>query len=63
MEVDHIVEIGGVNSFNGDWNEMISRVMPRPVSKYLQALCCFCHARKTNNYMNAKSQWKRKSNK
>lgn len=60
MEVDHIVEIGGVTSFNGDWNEMISKVMPRPVSKHLQALCVFCHTRKTRNYLAASVQWERK---
>lgn len=60
MEVDHIVEIGGATSFNGDWNEMIFKIMPRPVKEHLQALCIFCHARKTKNYMNARDQWKRK---
>lgn len=60
MEVDHIVEIGGVTSFNGDWNEMISKIMPRPVSEHLQALCQWCHLRKTRNFMNAQKQWRRK---
>lgn len=61
MEVDHKVEIGGIASFNGDWNDMISRVMPRPVGQHLQALCVFCHARKTRNYMSASGQWERKT--
>jgi len=60
MEVDHKVEIGGVTSFNGDWNEMISKVFPRPVSEHLQCLCIACHQRKTQNFMNAAVQWVRK---
>lgn len=60
MEVDHIVEIGGVTSFNGDWNEMIDKIMPRPVSKRLACLCIWCHQKKTKNYMGAQKQWKRK---
>lgn len=60
MEVDHKVEIGGVTSFNGDWNEMVAKVLPRPVQDHLQALCVWCHARKTKNYMAASSQWERK---
>lgn len=60
MEVDHIVEIGGVGSFNGDWNDMIARIMPRPVSEHLQCLCVACHQRKTKNFMNAAVQWVRK---
>ena len=60
MEVDHIVEIGGVTSFNGDWNEMIFKIMPRPAEKHLQVLCVWCHKKKTQNYLNAAEQWKRK---
>lgn len=60
LEVDHIVEIGGVTSFNGDWNEMIRKIMPRPVSEHLQAICIVCHTRKTKNFMNASKQWERK---
>lgn len=61
MEVDHIVEIGGVTSFNGDWNETIGRIFPRPVTDHLQALCIPCHLRKTNQYNSARTKWKRKN--
>lgn len=61
MEVDHKVEIGGVSSFNGDWNEMIFKIMPRPVADHLQTLCIPCHMRKTRNFMNAAVQWTRKT--
>lgn len=60
MEVDHISEIGGVTSFDGDWNAMIARIYARPVSEKLQALCCVCHSKKTKNFMNAAVQWVRK---
>lgn len=60
LEVDHIIEIGGVTSFNGDWNEMISKIMPRPVCDHLQALCLACHMRKTNKYTSANLKYKRK---
>ena len=60
VEVDHINEIGGVTSFNGDWNEMIFKIMPRPVKDHLQVLCVACHLRKTNAYMAAPKKWKRK---
>lgn len=60
MEVDHIVEIGGVTSFNGDWNEMIARIFPRPVEKHLQALCGPCHLKKTLKFTSARTLWKRK---
>lgn len=60
MEVDHIVEIGGATSFNGDWNEMIRKIFPRPVKDHLQALCVFCHLRKTKNFMSAQGQWERR---
>ena len=60
MEVDHKVEIGGVSAFDGDWNVMIAKIMPRPVSEHLQALCIPCHMRKTRNFMNAAVQWERK---
>lgn len=60
MEVDHIKEIGGVTSFNGDWNEMIFKIMPRPVSEFLQVLCIACHMKKTGAFNSAQSRWKRK---
>jgi len=60
MEVDHIKEIGGISEFRGDWNEVISRVFPRPVGEHLQALCVPCHARKTAAYNSARSRYKRK---
>ena len=60
VEVDHIIEIGGVSSFNGDWNEMISKIMPRPVYKHLQVLCVYCHLKKTQKYNSARDRWKRK---
>jgi len=60
MEVDHIIEIGGVTSFNGDWNEMIDKIMPRPVNKRLQCLCKWCHLKKTKRWASAANQWKRK---
>lgn len=60
LEVDHIEEIGGVTSFNGDWNEMLDRLFPRPIKKRMQALCISCHMRKTNLYNSARSKWKRK---
>lgn len=60
MEVDHIVEVGGVTSFNGDWNEMIARIYARPVGEKLQLLCLTCHMKKTKNFMNAAVQWVRK---
>ena len=60
VEVDHISEIGGVSGFTGDWNEMISRIFPRPVSEHLQCLCIACHQRKTSLYNSARSRWKRK---
>lgn len=60
MEVDHIVEIGGVSEHTGDWNETISRIFPRPVQDHLQCLCVACHQRKTGAYNSARSKWKRK---
>jgi len=60
MEVDHITEVGGVTSFNGDWNEMIRKIMPRPVSEHMQALCIGCHLKKTNNYNSAMTKYVRK---
>lgn len=60
MEVDHIIEIGGKTAFNGDWNETINRIFPRPVEKHLQVLCRPCHERKTRNYLNARDKWQRK---
>ena len=61
MEVDHIVEIGGVEKFTGDWNEVIAKMFPRPVEAHLQCLCVACHARKTAKYNNARIKWQRKS--
>lgn len=60
MEVDHVVEIGGVTSFNGDWNAMIDRIFARPVGKRLQALCKWCHLKKTNKYTAASKKYTRK---
>lgn len=60
MEVDHIVEIGGLSEFTGDWNETIGRIFPRPVTEHLQALCGACHLRKTNQYHSARTKWSRK---
>ncbi len=57
MEVDHIFEIG---AFKGDWNEFLCRHFPRPVDKFLQALCRSCHLKKTNAYNAANTKWKRK---
>jgi 5-methylcytosine-specific restriction endonuclease McrA len=60
VEVDHIVEIGGVTGHCGNWNDTISRIFPRPVSEHLQVLCVACHARKTAAYSSARSRWQRK---
>ena len=60
MQVDHIVEIGGITNFTGDWNELIGNMFPRPVTKHLQVLCFICHSRKTAAYMNAMIRYKRK---
>lgn len=60
MEVDHIVEIGGVSGFTGDWNVTIHNIFPRPVEKHLQVLCCVCHMIKTNQYNSARTKYKRK---
>jgi len=63
MEVDHISEIGGVTAFTGDWNEVIRKMLPRPVEKHLQVLCRVCHLKKTNLYCSARSKYKRKNEK
>lgn len=60
LEVDHIVEIGGVTGFTGDWNETLDKVFPRPVEKHLQALCFVCHEKKSAGYMTARSRYTRK---
>ena len=62
MEVDHIVEIGGVSLFlkNRDWNEVAEKMFPRPVEAHLQCLCVSCHLRKTNLFNSARSKWERK---
>jgi len=60
MEVDHIVEIGGVTAFCGDWNVMIDKILPRPVNKRLQALCKWCHLKKTKKFTSAIHKYKRK---
>lgn len=60
MEVDHIVEIGGVGGHTGDWNATIARIFPRPIQDHLQALCIPCHLRKTGLYNSANNKWKRK---
>ena len=61
MEVDHVTEIGGVSSFNGDMNDFVDRILPRPVSERLQCLCKICHLRKTKVYSSARIRWKRKN--
>lgn len=60
LEVDHIVEIGGVSEFKGDWNETIRKILPRPVEKHLQVICITCHQKKTKAYMSAYGKWERK---
>lgn len=61
MEVDHIIEFGGYTGHNGDWNETIQRLFPRPIADHLQALCVPCHLRKTGLYNSARKKWKRKT--
>lgn len=60
VEVDHIVEIGGVTGFTGDWNGTIKKIFPRPVKDHFQVLCLICHKRKTGIYLNASRKWCRK---
>ena len=60
LEVDHIKEVGPIEFASLDWNDVIRRVFPRPVEKYLQVLCIRCHMRKTNAFNSARSKWKRK---
>ena len=60
MEVDHIVEIGGYTGFDGDWNNTIANMFPRPVEDHLQCLCVICHQRKTGQFNSAPSKYKRK---
>ena len=62
VEVDHVVEIGGLENFVGDWTELVNKIFPRPVEKHLQCLCVACHARKTGKYNSARSKWERKKN-
>lgn len=61
VEVDHKEEIGGVTGYTGDWNEVISKMFPRPVLEHLQVLCVPCHQRKTAKYNNARLNWSRKT--
>lgn len=61
LEVDHIVEIGGITDFKGDWNETISKIFPRPVENHLQVLCLSCHEKKTRKYNSARSLYRRKT--
>lgn len=60
MEVDHIVEIGGVTEFSKDIVAGIKKMFPRPVKDHLQVLCVKCHLKKTTKYNSARSKWKRK---
>lgn len=60
LEVDHIVEIGGISKFTGCWNETIGKIFPRPVVEHLQCLCGPCHARKTGKYNSARLKYQRK---
>lgn len=57
LEVDHIIEIG---TFSGDWNDYMEKLFARPVSDKLQALCKYCHMKKTKKYNSANSLWERK---
>lgn len=58
MEVDHIIEIG---PFTGDWNVFMEKIFPRPIEKFLQALCISCHMKKTMAYNSARTRWQRKN--
>lgn len=60
LEVDHIKEIGGITEFNGDWNEVIGKMFPRPVEDHLQVLCIPCHKKKTKQFMSAIHKFQRK---
>lgn len=60
MEVDHIVEIGGVGGYKGDMHEFVFSIIPRPVKDHLQCLCKWCHLKKTKKYNSAKTKWERK---
>ena len=60
VEVDHIVEIGGVTEFAKDILQGIHRMFPRPVEKHLQVLCLSCHSRKTTKYNCARIMYVRK---
>lgn len=60
LQVDHVREIGGVGEFNGDWNETIRRMFPRPISEHLQVLCVPCHKRKTAVFLAAPMRYQRK---
>lgn len=48
FEVDHIVEIGGFEASNCDWNVFLPRMYCELDN--LQALCHSCHARKTATF-------------
>lgn len=60
VEVDHIVEIGGITEFDGDMNKLIAKIFPRPVTEHLQVLCVSCHLKKTKTYMAASHKFTRK---
>jgi len=60
LEVDHIIEIGGITGFTGDWNETIDKIFPRPVEAHLQCLCHVCHSKKTKKFNSARSLYRRK---
>lgn len=60
MEVDHIVEIGGVTEFKKDILLGILKMFPRPVEDHLQVLCVICHSRKTSLYTSARNKYVRK---
>lgn len=64
VQVDHIVEIGGVTEFfnkmKQDWNKVFAAMFPRPVWKHLQVLCCICHQKKTKAFMSASLRYERK---
>lgn len=60
LEVDHIVEIGGITEFTGDMNVLIGKIFPRPVEKHLQCLCISCHLKKTKRWQAASHKFTRK---
>ena len=60
VEVDHIVEIGGITEFDGCMNKLIARMFPRPVEDHLQVLCGSCHKRKSRLFMSANHKYTRR---